>query len=69
MTTGSAGSDIQEIRRLFRLNEQGAVPDGERLARSALDASRAGIHLGWKPFTDLESGTASVIEWFRQRDS
>jgi UDP-glucose 4-epimerase len=35
------------------------------LARSALDASRAGLHLGWSPFTSLEQGTAATLEWFR----
>jgi len=35
------------------------------LARSALDATRAGLHLGWAPFTDLATGTAAVLEWFR----
>jgi UDP-glucose 4-epimerase len=37
------------------------------LQRNALDPGRAGIHLGWKPWTDLDAGTASVIDWFRQR--
>lgn len=35
------------------------------LQRSSLDAGRAEIHLGWKPFTDLETGTAAVLEWFK----
>ncbi len=35
------------------------------LERSALDAGRAKIHLGWEPFTDLATGTAAVLEWFR----
>ena len=35
------------------------------LARSCLDPGRAAIHLGWKPWTSLEEGTASTIEWFR----
>lgn len=37
------------------------------LARSALDAGRAKMHLGWEPFTDLATGTAAVIDWFRDR--
>jgi UDP-glucose 4-epimerase len=37
------------------------------LARSALDPGRAKIHLGWEPWTDLASGTAEVIAWFRSR--
>jgi UDP-glucose 4-epimerase len=35
------------------------------LARSALDPGRAKIHLGWEPWTDLATGTAEVIRWFR----
>ena len=35
------------------------------LARSALDAGRAGLHLGWRPFTSLTEGTAATLEWFR----
>ena len=34
------------------------------LARSALDPGRAAIHLGWKPWTTLENGTAAVLRWF-----
>ncbi len=37
------------------------------LARSCLDAGRAGLHLGWKPFTDLSTGTAAVLDFFRER--
>ncbi|MFZ4668582.1 MAG: NAD-dependent epimerase/dehydratase family protein [Microthrixaceae bacterium] len=35
------------------------------LARSCLDATRAKLHLGWEPFTQLPEGTAAVIDWFR----
>ena len=44
-----------------------APPRGGEVPRSALDASRAELHLGWKPWTDLPSGTASVLEYFRTR--
>ena len=37
------------------------------LARSSLDPGRAELYLGWKPWTDLETGTAAVLDWFRQR--
>jgi UDP-glucose 4-epimerase len=35
------------------------------LARSALDPGRAAIHLGWEPWTDLATGVAEVLRWFR----
>jgi UDP-glucose 4-epimerase len=38
------------------------------LDRSCLDAGRAKLHLGWEPFTDLRTGTAAVLDWFRDRD-
>ncbi len=37
------------------------------LRRSVLDSGRAGIHLGWKPWTDLETGLRRTIDWFRSR--
>jgi UDP-glucose 4-epimerase len=37
------------------------------LQRSCLDPGRAGIHLGWKPWTTLDEGTAAVVEWFRSK--
>jgi UDP-glucose 4-epimerase len=37
------------------------------LARSALDPGRAGIHLGWKPWTSLADGSAAVLDWFSAR--
>lgn len=37
------------------------------LRRSALDPSRAAIHLGWKSWTTLASGTAAVLEWFEEQ--
>jgi UDP-glucose 4-epimerase len=39
------------------------------LPRSSLDASRTGIQLGWKPWTDLATGTAAVLDFFRNRPS
>jgi UDP-glucose 4-epimerase len=41
-----------------------AVRPGD-LQRSALDATRARIQLGWTPWTDLSEGTARVLDWFR----
>ncbi|MDA8184874.1 MAG: GDP-mannose 4,6-dehydratase [Actinomycetota bacterium] len=37
------------------------------LRHNALDAGRAGIHLGWRPWTDLADGVAAVIEHVRSR--
>ena len=35
------------------------------LRRSALDPGRAGIHLGWKPWTTVEVGSRAVLDWFK----
>ena len=35
------------------------------LARSAVDPGRAGMQLGWKPFTTLEEGLARTLEYFK----
>jgi len=40
-------------------------PRPGELQRSALDPSRAGIHLGWKPWTSLEEGVARTLEHFK----
>jgi UDP-glucose 4-epimerase len=40
-------------------------PRAGELRRSALDPSRAGIHLGWKPWTSLEEGVARTLEHFK----
>jgi UDP-glucose 4-epimerase len=42
----------------------GPARTGE-LARSALDPGRAAIHLGWEPWTELATGVAEVLRWFR----
>jgi UDP-glucose 4-epimerase len=34
------------------------------LARSALDPTRAGIHLGWEPWTEVPDGVAEVLRFF-----
>jgi len=41
-----------------------APPRSGELARSSLDPARAGIHLGWRPWTSLEMGIAEVLRWF-----
>jgi UDP-glucose 4-epimerase len=37
------------------------------LQRSSLDPSRAGMHLGWKPWTTIDKGTAAVLDWSRKQ--
>ena len=46
--------------------ERAPARPGE-LARSALDPSRAGLHLGWSPWTELPQGVGAVLDWFRAR--
>ena len=45
-----------------------AARPGE-LKRSALDPRRAALHLGWKPWTTLEMGIASVVRYVGQAGS
>lgn len=72
--TGTETSVIDLYRTMVAAAGVDARPDfaPERLgevARSSLDPSRAELHLGWKPWTDLATGTASVLDYFRrQRD-
>ena len=40
---------------------------GGEVPRSALDAGRAGIHLGWKPWTELAVGSAAVLDFFHAK--
>ncbi len=51
-----------ETRPDFRPARPGEV------ARSSLDPSRAELHLGWKPWTDLPTGAAAVLDHFRTRE-
>lgn len=37
------------------------------LRRNSLDPSRARIHLGWKPWTEMGAGMAAVLEFARRR--
>jgi UDP-glucose 4-epimerase len=41
-----------------------AAPRVGELRRSALDPSRAAIHLGWKPWSSLDEGIARTLDWF-----
>jgi UDP-glucose 4-epimerase len=45
---------------------QAAAHAGE-VQRSALDAGRAAIQLGWRPWTPVEEGVARVLEWHAGR--
>ena len=40
-------------------------PRAGELARSAIDPGRAGIQLGWKPWTPIEDGLALTVEHFK----
>jgi UDP-glucose 4-epimerase len=53
----------------FRDPAQYAPPRAGELARSALDPGRAGIHIGWKPFTALDEGLARTLEHFKGQRS
>jgi UDP-glucose 4-epimerase len=53
-----AGVDVPPIHEPLRPGE---------LLRSSLDPARAGIHLGWQPWTTLEDGAAAVLEFVRSR--
>ncbi|CAN5910401.1 UDP-glucose 4-epimerase [soil metagenome] len=57
---------MAQVAAVDRSAELAPARPGE-LARSALDADRAGIHLGWKPWTDLSTGSAAVLAWFRSQ--
>jgi UDP-glucose 4-epimerase len=46
--------------------ERAPLRPGE-LLRNSLDPSRAGIHLGWKPWTELGTGTAAVLDFVREQ--
>lgn len=39
------------------------------LTRSALDPTRAGNYLGWRPWTSVEEGARHVLRWFSERQS
>ena len=57
------------MARMTGLEERAryAPPRPGELARSSLDPGRAEIHLGWKPWTDVDTGLGRTIEFFRQR--
>ena len=44
-----------------------APPRTGEIQRSALDPERAGLHLGWRAWTDLEAGVDGVLDFARSR--
>jgi UDP-glucose 4-epimerase len=68
--TGVETNVVQLYTAMARLAKQKGKPRhaparvGE-LERSALDPSRAEMHLGWKPWTSLDEGLARTLEHFR----
>jgi UDP-glucose 4-epimerase len=74
--TCNIGTGVEtSVNELYRAMADNAGVDADaeyaparpgELARSALDAGRAGMHLGWSPFTTLQAGTAATLEWFRK---
>jgi len=55
---GLAGTDAEPTYEPLRPGE---------LLRSCLDPSRAGIQLGWTPWTGLDAGTGAVLDFIRRR--
>jgi UDP-glucose 4-epimerase len=49
----------------FKQHARYDPPRAGELQRSALDPSRAGIHLGWQPWTTVEEGVARTLEHFK----
>jgi len=66
-------TSVQELYDLmakltdFRKRAQYQPARTGELQRSAVDPSRAGMQLGWKPFTSLEDGLAQTLEHFKNR--
>ena len=54
-----------EAHRLPASPREYDPPRTGEVQRSALDPSRAEIHLGWKPWTALEEGVARTLEHFK----
>ncbi len=57
MVARACGSDLAPLPAPARVGE---------LQRSALDPRRAGLHLGWKAWTPLGEGVASVVDYVRR---
>ena len=67
--TGFETSVLELYRRMadlagFRGDPRFAPERPGELERSALDPGRAAIHIGWKPWTDLDEGLGLTLDWF-----
>jgi UDP-glucose 4-epimerase len=60
LVAAAAASDLEPRRAPARAGE---------IQRSALDPARAGLHLGWKPWTSLAEGVAAVVDHVRRSSS
>lgn len=49
----------------FKEPAQYAPARAGEVQRSSLDAGRAELHIGWKPFTSIEEGLARTLEHFK----
>jgi UDP-glucose 4-epimerase len=58
LVAAAAGSSLSPVCAPARPGE---------VERSALDPSRAALHLGWKPWTDIGDGVRAVVEHLRRR--
>ena len=69
--TGKETSVLALYEIVARASASGLAPrmaaarPGE-LQRSSLDPRRAGLHLGWKPWTPLEDGVSAVVKHMRR---
>jgi UDP-glucose 4-epimerase len=57
--------DIMSRLTGFRDPARYAPPRTGELRRISLDPGRAGIHLGWKPWTTVDEGLARTLDWFK----
>lgn len=57
---------MARVAGVDRAAELAPARPGE-VPRSSLDAGRATLQLGWKPWTDLATGTSAVFDYFRSR--
>jgi UDP-glucose 4-epimerase len=57
----------ETMARVAGVHEPAALADARtgEVPRSALDAGRAELQLGWTPWTDLATGTSAVLDYFR----